>query len=353
MKNTKALIADKSALVRRFMKNVLEKLGFEVDSAKDAKELFKKVYDRKYDIVIVDIALFQINDLIPFQEMMQKRPTRLFVTAIQDEANEDLALKAMEMGAIGYIQKPDAMLLSNKEEFTATLIQKIQEAMKISPLALKIRKRITLREEKRHNLVRDDKHYVLIGASTGGPKLVEAIARALPCDYPFPICVVQHMPINFTGKFAQRLDSISKIHVVEASQGEELRPGKMIIGKGGKHLHFRRDQDKVLCKLVPNSMKRFFVPSVDEMYFSALETMNPKNILAVLLTGIGDDGADGMVALKKAGAYTIAESEESATVYGMPKEAFVRGGVIKVLDFDKILEEIIAYGSKYGIETKI
>jgi len=119
---------------------------------------------------------------------------------------------------------------------------------------------------------------------------------------------------------------------MEASNGEELTPGKVIIGKGGFHLHFlKKNRDKIVCKLVPNVNRRFFVPSVDEMFLSALSVIDPKKIVAVLLTGIGDDGAEGMVALKKAGAYTVAESEETAIVYGMPKEAYVRGGTVKVL----------------------
>jgi len=135
---------------------------------------------------------------------------------------------------------------------------------------------------------KEDLKYILIGASTGGPRLIETIATTLPENYPYPLCVVQHMPVNFTKKFAERLNSISKLSVVEASNGEEVVPGKMIIGKGGWHLHFsRRSTDStVICKLAPNTAGRFFVPSVDEMFFSALEVIDPKKIMAILLTGI-------------------------------------------------------------------
>ncbi|GEM_PF-1838463 len=193
---------------------------------------------------------------------------------------------------------------------------------------------------------KDDIKYVLIGASTGGPRLIETIVRVLPETYPYPICVVQHMPADFTSKFAKRLNEVSKLKVVEAEDGEEVIPGKVIIAKGGWHLHFSKIGERVYAKLVPNVKHLFFCPSVDEMFFSAAEVLEPKNVMAVLLTGIGDDGADGMVALRRKGAYTIAESEETAAVYGMPKEAYLRGGAEKVLPFPKIVEEIIKFGMK-------
>ena len=354
MRGKKALVVDDSALVRRFIRNILEKMGFEVEVAKDGKEAITKATQNDYDLITLDIEMPLADGFEVLQKVMEERPTRVLMLSSYVCENGEAALKAMELGALDFIQKPDPRLLTNKEEFEALFRQKVQKIMEISKVSLMMRKRKSLKTEIKveHFLARDDKRYVLIGASTGGPKLIEAIARSLPADYPYPICVVQHMPTNFTGKFAQRLNSVSKLNVLEAVQGEELTPGKMIIGKGGKHLHFRREADRVYCKLVPNTMKHFFVPSVDEMFFSALEAMNPKNILAVLLTGIGDDGADGMVALKKAGAYTIAENEESATVYGMPKEAYVRGGTTKVLHFNDILQEIIAYGSRHGIEAR-
>ncbi len=186
-----------------------------------------------------------------------------------------------------------------------------------------------------------DYKYVLIGSSTGGPGLIEKIARALPADYKNPVCVAQHMPKGFSAKFASRLNELSKLKVVEASNTQPVIPGYFIIANSSYHLHFRK-KDVVYCKLVPN-IKHFFVPSVDEMFFSALEVIEPKKILAVLLTGIGDDGARGLKALKDAGAMTIAESESSAAVYGMPKAAKDIDAAIKILDFDDILKEILTW----------
>ena len=190
---------------------------------------------------------------------------------------------------------------------------------------------------------------ILIGVSTGGPKLIEKIVRTLPPSYPFPICIVQHMPKNFTSLFAQRLNTLTELTVIEAKENEEIVPGKIIIAKGGWHLHFKRRGSKILVKLAKNIHNRFFTPSVDEMFLSALQNLDPKQIIAILLTGIGDDGADGMVKLKQAGAYTIAESQKSATVYGMPKAAYERGGTCKVLDFPDIVNFLIKIGENNGL----
>jgi two-component system chemotaxis response regulator CheB len=147
------------------------------------------------------------------------------------------------------------------------------------------------------------------------------------------------MPENFTEKFAQRLDKISNLNVLEAKNNLPVIKRNFIIAKAGKHLHFKKEE-VVYCKLVSNYSNRYFVPSVDEMFFSALEVMNPKKILAILLTGIGDDGAKGLLKLKEAGAMTIAQDEATSPVYGMPKAAKELGAANKILGFDDILKEI-------------
>ncbi|WP_187648039.1 chemotaxis-specific protein-glutamate methyltransferase CheB [Nitrosophilus labii] len=351
----KALVIDDSALVRRFLSKELQELGFEVDVAKDGEEGLNKALKENYDLITLDIEMPKKDGLLVLEELMREKPTRVIVVSSYAVENGEIALKALDLGALTYITKPGgkSSIILDPQKIKEELKEKVLDIMKISKLSLMKRKSQVKKKVEPFKVkdfkARDDSKYVLIGASTGGPKLIETIAVSLPKDYPYPVCVVQHMPTSFTSKFAERLNSLSKIGVVEAKSGEVLMKGKMIIGKGGKHLHFRKNDDKIVIKLVPNSSGRFFVPSVDEMFFSALEVMEPRNIMAILLTGIGDDGADGMVALKKAGAYTIAESEESATVYGMPKEAYVRGGTVKVLPFEDILKEIIKFGEQNGV----
>ncbi|BCD60417.1 MULTISPECIES: CheB methylesterase domain-containing protein [unclassified Nitratiruptor] len=187
---------------------------------------------------------------------------------------------------------------------------------------------------------------VLIGASTGGPELIEKIAKILPKKYPFPVCVVVHFPLHFSASFAKRLNEHSAIQVLEAVEGMKLQSGTMYIAKSGQHMCFEKNKDAIVIRLQDKRENEVFIPSVDEMFLSAKNVFDPENILAVLLTGIGNDGASGMVELKKAGAVTIAQDEKSSTVYGMPKEAYLRGGVMKVLPFDGIMHEILRYGEK-------
>ena len=295
----KLLIVSNSAVFRLTIKKFLEK-KFQVDTVKQ-KEINPKLYD---------LIIFDKDYSTDYKKFLNK-------TILIGDTCEFC------------LEKPDFI----SEEFKQKLLSLIEKKLNLKPT-------IT----KKPKIIKEAHKYVLIGSSTGGPGLIETIAKALPKEYPHPVCVVQHMPTNFTAKFASRLNTISNLEVVEAQNTQPVTSGYFIIAKGGWHLHFRKKDFITYCKLAPNSKNRFFVPSVDEMFFSALEEINPKNILAIVLTGIGDDGADGLVALKNAGAYTIAESEKTAAVYGMPKAAKERGGATKVLDFEDIVKEIIKFG---------
>ncbi len=346
----KILIASGSPIERKFLSKIVEELGFVVDTAKDKEEILSNIKNNRYELVILDSKILKKEGLNLVKEILNLKQVKILILASKEDLN--IALQAIDEGALDFIEKPASIAVS-LNTIEKELKEKINQLTslkkyKTHPHFTSEKLKKDTDTETQSTTTSTDQKVILIGSSTGGPGYIETIARSLPENYPHPICVVQHMPPNFTKKFAERLDSLSKVKVVEASNGEELSPGKMIIGKGGWHLHFmKKDGDnKVVCKLIPNTSKRFFVPSVDEMYFSALKVFNPKNVVAILLTGIGDDGADGMVALKKAGAYTIAESEETAVVYGMPKEAYIRGGTVKVLPFPKIVEEILKLGGK-------
>ncbi len=319
------LIVSPSAIARKILSEIFEEdLIFEVESAKDLDEALQKLKKQEFDIVLLDIDWKESKTLNALKEINRLCKSAIVITP-EDVPEE--AFNILHSDKFTYITRPG--------RFSASL-RDIKDIIYHS-----VKHTCQLPVE---SLVQETR-FILIGSSTGGPGLIEKIARSLPEDYPHPICVAQHMPSTFTGRFAERLNSVSKIKVVEAKNGELLEAGKMIIAKGGYHLHFMKKGNRIACKLVPNTNGRFFVPSVDEMFFSAVEVMDPKKVVAVILTGIGDDGADGMVALRKLGAYTIAESEETAVVYGMPKEAYLRGGAQKVLPFPEIVEEILRLGA--------
>jgi len=257
----------------------------------------------------------------------------------------------MEYGAIDFILKPGTMNVG-VEESGREIVQKIKSLSRIPRRRLKrpvhvAEKRKVRMEQKKEVPQKSSKDLdkvVLIGVSTGGPGLIEQIVSSLPADYPQPVCIVQHMPEQFTRAFAERLARVSDLPVHESSTNDELLPGHIYLARGGVHMHFRKKTSgKIVTIDCKEKNERFFQPSVDEMFESALNIFPASKIFSVLLTGIGDDGAEGMVKIKQAGGYTIAESEESATVYGMPKEAYERGGTSEVLGFEQILQKIIAY----------
>jgi len=339
----KILVVDDSAVIRRYLVKLLEGAGYEVTIAKNGKEALERLDETAFSLVTLDIEMPIMGGIETLQEIMKKCPTRVLMISAFTQDNADVTFEALELGAIDYIPKPKSSV--DIVKISDEILRKVKSVLSIIPKQLKQELSIF----KEHKMEIDssiDMGFVLIGASTGGPRLIEQICKSLPQNYPHAVCVVQHMPTEFTSNFARRLNSLSKVEVLEADNGVVLQRGRVIIAKGGKHLHIRKKLKNFTITLAPNTRERFFVPSVDEMFFSAVETLPTKQVLAIELTGIGDDGADGLLALRKAGAYTIAESERTAVVYGMPKEAAKRGGAVKVLDFNEIVDEIIKYGQK-------
>ena len=348
----KILVVDDSALIRRQLGDLFDKAGYDIGFAKNGLEAVEFANEVDFDCITMDINMPVMDGLTAVKEIMKTNPTPIIMVSSLTKDDAEITIEALEAGAIDYIPKPGTISLKI-EETKEEILEKVKYACSIPKNRLKIRKLAVTKkkeiEKKKAKPKLDEipKKLVLVGASTGGPGLIEEILTSLPADYPYPVLVVQHMPENFTGKFASRIDKNAEIEVVEAKAGDLIVPGKAIIGKGGWHLHIsKKASGAYAVKLAANTAKRFFVPSVDELFLSAAKVFDPKNIMAVLLTGIGDDGADGMVELRKRGAYTIAEDETTATVYGMPKEAWKRGGAIKKLPFPEIVKEILEYGGK-------
>ena len=347
----KVLVVDDSALIRKQLGNILDNAGFDVGFAKNGLEAVEFAQEVDFDVITMDINMPVMDGLSAVKEIMAKNPTPIIMVSSLTQEFADITFEALEYGAIDYVPKPGTITL-NIESTKQEILEKIKMASRLPKNRLHIKKQAVKKRKSLENNQKtttlnntiDGDRLVLIGASTGGPSLIETILTSLPQDYPYPVCVVQHMPESFTSKFASRLDKNSSIEVVEAKAGDVLKGAKAIIGKGGWHLHLsKKASGNLSTKLMPNTMNRFFMPSVDELFLSAAKVYDAKKIMAILLTGIGDDGADGMVELKKRGAYTIAESEESAVVYGMPKEAYERGGAVKKLPFPKIVTEILNY----------
>jgi len=346
------LIVDDSALVRKQLSGIIETLGFNIEFAKNGKEAVDKATNFQFDVITMDINMPVMDGIEAVRQIMEAQPTPILMVSSLTTEDATITMDALDLGAVDYIAKPGTMNVG-KSENREEILEKVSSLSKISPRRLKRKMaRPTATRERRRAAPsktapvstldsKDIEKVVLIGSSTGGPGLIEQICASLPANYKYPVCIVQHMPEQFTKAFAQRLDRASALNVHETTQNMELIPGNIYVARGGVHMHFAK---KVSGKIVIREEKKkgdnFFQPSVNEMMFSALDVFKGKDLVGVILTGIGDDGADAMVKIKQAGAYTIGESEASATVYGMPKEAYDRGGVMEQLDFPMILKKI-------------
>ena len=345
----KVLIVDDSALVRKQLSEIISTLGYEINIAKDGKEAVDKATEVQYDVITMDINMPIMNGLEAVKQIMKKKPTAILMVSSLTTENASISMDALDLGAIDYIAKPGTMNVG-KNENREEILEKVKSLSRIPKRRLN---RQLSRVVKRERIVvetkavsttgsKDIEKIILIGSSTGGPGLIEQICASLPANYKYPICIVQHMPEQFTKAFAQRLNRTSALNVHQTSQNMELLPGNIYVARGGVHLNFaKKTSGKIVIREDKNKGNNFFQPSVNDMMHSALNVFNGSDIIGVILTGIGDDGADALVKLKNAGAYTLGESEESATVYGMPKVAFDRGGISEQLDFTSILKKII------------
>jgi len=347
------LIVDDSALVRKQLGEMIDTLGFDIEFAKNGKDAVSKATEFQYDVITMDINMPVMDGIEAVRQIMQAQPTPILMVSSLTTEDATITMDALELGAVDYIAKPGTMNVG-KNENREEILSKVSSLSRISPRRLK-RKMARPVQRERHRAPRAEKEtlqssdvsskdiekVVLIGSSTGGPGLIEQICSSLPANYKHPVCIVQHMPEQFTAAFAQRLDRASVLPVHESKLNMELLPGNIYVARGGVHMNFaKKVSGKIVIREEQKKGASFFQPSVNEMMNSALDIFDGKQLVGVILTGIGDDGADAMVRIKKAGAYTLGENEESATVYGMPKEAYDRGGVTEQLDFAHILKKI-------------
>nr|WP_321268347.1 chemotaxis-specific protein-glutamate methyltransferase CheB [uncultured Sulfurimonas sp.] len=345
----KVLIVDDSALVRKQLSEIISTLGYEIEIAKNGKEAVDKATQMQYDVITMDINMPVMDGIEALKQIMKKKPTAILMVSSLTSENANITMDALDLGAIDYISKPGTMNVGKKEN-AEDILQKVKLLSRIPKRRLqrqslgflKRERKVVVKEFEQILDSRDIEKVVLIGSSTGGPGLIEQICSSLPKDFKYPVCIVQHMPEQFTKTFAARLDRSATLNVQETSNNMELLPNNIYVARGGVHINFaKKTSGKIVIREDKDKGKNFFQPSVNDMLHSALSVFEAKNIIGVILTGIGDDGADGMVELKKAGAYTLGESQESATVYGMPKEAYERGGICEQLDFANILKKIV------------
>jgi two-component system chemotaxis response regulator CheB len=349
----KLLIVDDSALMRRLLKTVFLAEGdFVIQHANNGKEAVELNREFMPDVVTLDINMPEMDGITALSLIMAERPVPVVMVSSLTEKGALATFEALHLGAVDYVTKPGGTISLSIDEISKTLVSKVRAAARAKVKVNTVRGLAArLREEREKPATRpvtlrrgvSKEGVVLIGVSTGGPRTLEDILPLLPADFPWPVLVAQHMPPSFTRPFADRMNAMCPLTVVEASQPMMVEPGMVYIGKGGADMVLGRRNGNLTVLARPESREFMWHPSVELMGRSALEFCDPKHVIGVMLTGMGYDGADAFAEIKKQGGRTIAESEESAVVFGMPAELISRGGASLVLTADKVARQLITW----------
>ena len=353
----RTLVVDDSAVVRRIVRDSLagEPDIEVVGTAADPYEARDRILELGPDVVTLDINMPKMDGLTFLRLLMKHRPTPVIVMSSHTGSTTALALEALEAGAVDFIGKPngsysafeDGHALARKIRAAAgarlrpllapapsrTAAQGVSTAA-ASPLAPPVRKDLPTTDPRRGT-----RDIVLIGASTGGTEALREILVALPPGLP-GICIVQHIPARFSTALANRLDSLSRIRVKEAESGDCVQSGTALLAPGGHHMTVHWKGDHHVVELNDGPLVHHQRPAVDILYESAFRSGSAPQSMAVILTGMGSDGANGMKRLRDAGAHTVAQDEESCAVFGMPRAAIQAGGVQDILPLDRIAHRI-------------
>lgn len=357
MDKIRVLVVDDSAIVRNALVEIfnsdpkIEVMGTASDPYIAAKKIQKEVPD----VISLDIEMPRMDGLTFLKKIMSQHPIPVVVISSLTERGTQTALKALEYGAVEIISKPQFHSKQSIEESKIKFCDIIKAAA-ISRLKRKTVVRSMTVEPKlsadavipivrSHSLPKTTDIVIAVGASTGGTEALRVFLEALPIDTP-GVVIVQHMPEHFTRSFADRLNEICKIHVKEAEDGDSVLQGKALIAPGNKHMLLRRSGAKYYVEVKDGPLVNRHRPSVDVL-FRSTAVYAGSNAIGVIMTGMGDDGAKGLLEMREAGAHTVAQDETSCVVFGMPKEAIKLGAAQYVLPLDKIATQVMGMRKKF------
>ena len=348
----KVLVVDDSALIRALLKEIigadpeLQLVGAAPD-AFVARDLVKQFSP---DVITLDIEMPRIDGLAFLEKLMAARPTPVVMISSLTESGAEATFRALELGAVDFVAKPKLGIREGMEAYAATIRDKIKAASlaRLRPrsnLAAALAVTEKAASVTRAPIVGTEK-IIAIGASTGGTEAIKEVLIGMPADSP-GIVITQHMPPGFTRTFAERLDRLSRLRVVEAQGGERILPGHAFVAPGDHHLLVERSGANYLTRLSDGPQVHRHRPAVDPM-FQSLAQCAGRNVIAALLTGMGKDGALGLRDIQQAGGHTIAQDEASCVVYGMPREAVTLGAAAEILALERIAEALSQQARQRG-----
>jgi len=349
----KLLIVDDSALMRRQLLTLFQSEGdFEIHQARNGDEAVRENREFQPHVVTLDINMPEMDGLTALSLIMAERPVAVVMVSSLTERGALATFEALNLGAVDYVSKPGGTISLSIDRITEQLVAKVRSAARARPKgkgldAAGVVRR--MREERRKTVegysgprvsAAPTGGLLVIGASTGGPRALEIVLSGLPNGFPWPVLVAQHMPAAFTRAFADRLNQCCALEVVEAGSALAVEAGKVYIGRGGADTLLATRAGKLTVLPAPENQAYLWHPSVELLGRSVLQHYDPERTTAVLLTGMGHDGSDAFTEIKRRGGRTIAESEDSAVVYGMPAELVRKGGASMVLSVEKIAAQL-------------
>ncbi|NVK36300.1 MAG: chemotaxis response regulator protein-glutamate methylesterase [Gammaproteobacteria bacterium] len=344
MDKIRVLIVDDSAVVRQMLADILSKQAdIEViATAPDPYFAIEKMRGNWPDVITLDVEMPRMDGITFLKKIMKSRPTPVVICSSLTEKGAETTMEALAAGAVTIFTKPQVGVKDFLQKSAKELVDAVRTAAKSKVSKPRAHpEAVTQRPLPRSSMAKTTEKVIAIGTSTGGTIALETVLRALP-KTSAGIAIVQHMPEKFTQAFAKRLDSFCEIEVREAVDGDRIRPGLALVAPGGQHMKVVRSGAFYYAEVKPGPAVNRHCPSVDVLFRSAAHNAG-KNAVGIILTGMGDDGARGMLDMKEAGAVTYAQDEASCIVFGMPKEAIKHGGVDYVVGLDEVAGIIMTH----------